>query len=173
MSKDTEYDQTAPAFANSSNRRYNFYTSRKSESSTSRPESRQEMRPESRSESRKSQPRTFEDQRSSDLDLDSTNELEEIPSSKSFLKDFQARKNRIANTTKKYEKYKSYTDQITKLTSKYSRNQLSPDSDFGESKLPESVGSERQHSITPTPPSIEVISDAPAPMAKTSVATKS
>lgn len=177
MGKELDYDQTAPAFGNSSNRRYNFYTSRKSESSGSRPESR--------GEGRKSQPRTFDTEaRSSDIDLDSTTEFDEMPSNPtSFLKDFQARKNRIASTTKKYEKYKSYTDQITKLTSKYSHRQLSPDSDnFSDNttKMSEtleknmSLGPERR-SVTPTPPSPDNDTDViPPPKASPipSAATK-
>lgn len=186
MGKELDYDQTAPAFGNSSNRRYNFYTSRKSESSGSRPESRlMESRPDSRGEGRKSQPRTFDTEaRSSDIDLDSTTEFDESPSTPtSFLKDFQARKNRIASTTKKYEKYKSYTDQITKLTSKYSHRQLSPDSDnFSDNttKMSEtleknlSLGPERR-SVTPTPPSPDNHTDViPPPKASPvpSAATK-
>lgn len=148
MAKDTDYEQSTPPFANSSNRRYNFYTSRKTES---RPESRSGE--SSRlSDSRKSESR--QEIHSLDLELDKDRE-DEAPSS--FLKEYHARKNRITGgSQKKYEKYKTYTDQISKLTNKYSqgRGQISPesDSDLKSSEVLEkniSLGPER--SVTPTP----------------------
>jgi len=156
MSKDrtdSDYEALAPSFGNTSNRRYNFYTSRKSES---RPESRAESRPESRlSELRKSESRFLSDVEAEAGESESAAKPPLQPSSEpsSFLKDYHARKSRIVSSSKKYEKYKTYSDQISKLTNKYSR-QLSPESDV-DSKTSEvlekniSLGPER--SVTPTP----------------------
>ena len=161
MSKDrtdSDYEALAPSFGNTANRRYNFYTSRKSES---RPESRAESRPESRlGDSRKSELRQSESRFLSDVEAEAGESesaakppLQPSNEPSSFLKDYHARKSRIVSSSKKYEKYKTYSDQISKLTNKYSR-QLSPESDV-DSKTSEvlekniSLGPER--SVTPTP----------------------
>ncbi len=150
---ESDYEALAPSFGNTSNRRYNFYTSRKSES---RPESRAESRPESRlgdsmrSENRKSESRFLSDETDEGLGkppLQPSNE----PSS--FLKDYHARKSRIANSSKKYEKYKTYSEQISKLSSKYGR-QLSPESDFdmkNSEELEKNISLGPERSVTPTP----------------------
>ena len=86
--------------------------------------------------------------------MNDSNDLDD--ESSKVLTDYNARRNRYNSSAKKFEKYKSYTDQISKLTSKYNR-QLSPDSDL-ESKNSEiekhmSLGPEK--SVTPTPEKLD------------------